>query len=128
MRLGFTERSFLLEVMEVIMMNRVWRWAGVLVVAVLAVRSPGRAQSDIQPVYGSKCQPCHGATGAADTMMGKKFGAASFSSPDVMKAPDAELLAVLRNGKGKMPAWGNKLTEAQQKDLITYIRGLQGKH
>jgi cytochrome c6 len=93
----------------------------------LAAGTPALAESDIQGTYVSKCQPCHGATGAGDTVMGKKFGAASFGSQDVVKAPDAELLAVLKNGKGKMPPWANKLTEAQLKDLVAYVRTLGAK-
>ena len=101
--------------------------AALLLILLAASANVSFAQSETQSTYGSKCQPCHGPTGAADTVMGKKFGAASFSSPDVVKASDAELLAVLKNGKGKMPAWGNKLSEKQLEDLVLYVRNLGGK-
>ncbi|MBS1805569.1 MAG: cytochrome c [Acidobacteria bacterium] len=44
-----------------------------------------------------------------------------------MKAPDAELIAATKNGKGKMPAYDGKLTDAQIKETIAYIRTLQKK-
>jgi mono/diheme cytochrome c family protein len=34
---------------------------------------------------------------------------------------------VAKDGKGKMPAWNNKLSDDQLKDLITYIHTLQKK-
>ncbi len=51
----------------------------------------------------------------------------SFMSPAVLNEPDARLLAVAKNGKGKMPAWHDKLSEDQLKDLIAFIHALQKK-
>jgi mono/diheme cytochrome c family protein len=42
-----------------------------------------------------------------------------------VKLTDAELTAATMNGKGKMPAYKDKLTDAQIKDVIGYIRTLQ---
>jgi mono/diheme cytochrome c family protein len=78
-------------------------------------------------MYKSSCAQCHGATGEADTPAGKTFGARSLSSQDVVKMSDAELLAVIKNGKDKMPAWSDTLTEDQLKVVITYIHTLQKK-
>jgi mono/diheme cytochrome c family protein len=108
-------------------MNRFQNWTASLTVALLACGTVCFAQSDTQATYVSKCQPCHGAAGDADTPMGKKLGAAKFSSEDVVKSSDALLLATMKNGKGKMPPWGNKLTEAQLKDLLVYVRSLGAK-
>jgi len=38
---------------------------------------------------------------------------------------DAEMLALIRNGKEKMPAWVDVLTDDQIKDVIAYIRAMQ---
>jgi mono/diheme cytochrome c family protein len=85
------------------------------------------AQNDTKATYVSKCQPCHGATGAGDTPMGKKQGVVAFGAEEVVKSSDGLLLATIRNGKGQMPPWGNKLSEAQMKDLVVYVRSLSGK-
>jgi mono/diheme cytochrome c family protein len=42
-----------------------------------------------------------------------------------VKAPDAQFIAATKDGKGKMPAYTGKLTDAQIKDVISYIRTLQ---
>jgi mono/diheme cytochrome c family protein len=51
--------------------------------------------------------------------------APSFKDPAVVKASDADLIAAVTNGKGKMPANKGKLTDAQIKAAIAYIRTLQ---
>ncbi len=46
----------------------------------------------------------------------------SFKSPAVAKLSEAEMLASVNNGKGKMPAYKGKLTDAQIHDVVVYIR------
>jgi mono/diheme cytochrome c family protein len=77
--------------------------------------------------YKSKCQMCHAADGAGDTPAGKSMKALPFKSPDLLKASDDDLIAATKNGKGKMPAYNGKLTDAQIKDVVAYIRTLQKK-
>ena len=43
----------------------------------------------------------------------------------MIKASDAELFAAVKNGKGKMPAENGKLTDAQIKAVIQYVRTLE---
>ncbi|HEX4284950.1 MAG TPA: cytochrome c [Terracidiphilus sp.] len=85
----------------------------------------GNAQTATSSRYTEKCQVCHGVTGRADTPAGKAMGARAFNSPDVIKQSDADLLEVIKNGKGKMPAFAGKLTEPQMVVLVAYIRKLQ---
>jgi mono/diheme cytochrome c family protein len=49
----------------------------------------------------------------------------SFKDPAMIKASDEQFFASTKNGKGKMPAYAAKLTDAQIKDVISYIRTLQ---
>lgn len=44
---------------------------------------------------------------------GKVFRVPSFSSEDVLNEADASMLAIAKNGKGKMPAWHDRLSEDQ---------------
>ncbi len=78
-------------------------------------------------VYKAKCAACHGAAGDANTPAGKALKVASFTSEAALKETDADLLAVAKNGKGKMPAWQGKLSDDQLKELVSYIRTLQKK-
>ncbi len=96
-----------------------------LFIANLALVPNGRAQSGSANPYAAKCQMCHGATGLGDTPAGKAMGARAFNSPDVIKESDADLLAVIKNGKAKMPAFAGKLTDGEMNVLIAYVRKLQ---
>jgi mono/diheme cytochrome c family protein len=93
--------------------------------ACFALVASSKAQTAEANPYTAKCQMCHGATGLGDTPAGKAMGAHPFNSPDVIKESDAELLAVIKNGKGKMPSFAGKLTDAQMTTLIADIRKLQ---
>jgi len=86
-----------------------------------------KAQQPVAGVYKTKCALCHGATGEADTPAGKAFKVPAFSSDSVLKESDAALLEIAKNGKGKMPAWHDKLSDDQLKSLVTFIRSLQKK-
>ena len=72
-----------------------------------------------------KCAMCHGATGTGNAGM----KVPPFKSPESVKATDAALIAAIKNGTGtgpiKMPAYAGKLTDAQIKDVVAYIRTLQ---
>lgn len=83
------------------------------------------AQQPVAAVYKANCAPCHGIAGDANTPAGKNFKVPSFSSEIVLKQSDANLLAVATNGKGKMPAWHDKLSNDQLKELIGFIHTLQ---
>ncbi|WP_051979540.1 c-type cytochrome [Edaphobacter aggregans] len=77
--------------------------------------------------YKAKCAMCHAADGSGNTPAGKAMKANPFNSPDVVKMSDAELIAVVTDGKAKMPGYKGKLTDAQIKDVVAYIRTLQKK-
>ena len=94
---------------------------------VFAASTFSLAQSSGADTYKGKCQMCHAADGSGNTPAGKAMKAAPFNSPDVLKEPDATLVAVIKNGRGKMPAFAGKLTDQQITDLVTYIHTLQKK-
>jgi mono/diheme cytochrome c family protein len=96
----------------------------VLSIAAIIV-TPAFAQSGGADVYKAKCVMCHGADGAGTTPAGKALKAASFKDASVISASDADLHAAVTNGKGKMPANQGKLTDAQIKAVVGYVRSLQ---
>jgi len=77
--------------------------------------------------YKANCSMCHGADGSGDTPAGKAMKVPSFMAPDAVKASDAELIAITKAGKGKMPSYTGKIPDDQIKDLVAYIRTLQKK-
>ena len=96
-----------------------------MIAVIAAFTLPAIAQNTGAATYTSKCQMCHGADGAGTTPAGKAMKAPSFLSPAVVKEPNADLIAATKNGKGKMPAYAGKLTDAEIKDVIAHIRTLQ---
>jgi len=97
-------------------------WALSLLAAAIAVPALAQSGSDI---YSSKCAMCHGADGLASGSMGKMLKIPSFKSPEVVKASDSQLFETTKNGKGKMPSYNGKLTDAQIHAVVAYIRKLQ---
>jgi len=94
-------------------------------VLIAAFSMSSRAQ-DAAATFKSKCAMCHGADGKG-TSVGKSMGAHDFTSAVVQGQSDADLTATITKGKGKMPAYGGKLSDEQIKDLVAYIRTLKGK-
>ena len=92
---------------------------------VLAIPTIALAQGTGVDTFKAKCAMCHGADGSASTGMGKTMGLKPLGSPEVQKMSDADLNALITNGKGKMPAMKGKLTDAQITDVVKYIRMLR---
>jgi hypothetical protein len=64
-------------------------------------------------IFGQKCQGCHGDKGQGG------------NGPSLMKASDESdeaLYKIVHDGKGRMPAFGNQMTEAQVKEVIAYVK------
>jgi len=100
------------------------RAAAVLMMASF-IAGPVVAQAPGADTYKTKCAMCHGADGLAATAMGKSMKILSFKDPAMIKASDAQFIASTENGKNKMPAYKGKLTDAQIKDVVAFIRTLK---
>lgn len=105
-------------------MNHRIRTAAMILLAA-SIAAPAFAQSAGADTYKAKCAMCHGPDGTASTPAGKAMKTPSFKEPEVARASEADLIAATKNGKGKMPAYNGKLTDAQIKDVVAYIRTLQ---
>jgi len=82
------------------------------------------AQSSGETVYKTKCQSCHGAQGTPNPGIAKAMGVKPAGDPSVKSLSEAQMITEATNGKGKMPAFKGKLTDAQIKDAVTYFRSL----
>ena len=101
---------------------------GVTLIAMMAATMTAAfAQGSGADTYKAKCAMCHGADGLATGPTGKAMKVPPFNSPEAMKSSEADMIAITKNGKGKMPAYAGKLTDAQIKDAVAYIRTLQKK-
>lgn len=101
-----------------------FRTAAVFVLAA-SMAGVAFAQTPGADTYKAKCAMCHGADGQATSPMAVKMKIVPFKAPAMVKAPDAQLIAATKNGKGTMKGYDGKLTDAQIKDVIAFIRTLQ---
>jgi cytochrome c6 len=85
------------------------------------------ASNDGADLYKTKCAMCHGPDGAGNTPVGQKLNVRDLRSPEVQKQSDSDLAHVIGQGKGKMPAFGKTLSDAQIKSLVAQIRELGKK-
>jgi cytochrome c6 len=97
----------------------------VLAAVVILASSLSFAQSGAEATYKAKCQMCHGVNGAADTPTAKMMKVKPVSDPDMKKLSVAEMITATADGKGKMPAFKGKLSDAEIKDVVTYMHGLK---
>ena len=76
-------------------------------------------------IYDKQCVGCHGADGKGNPAMIKVMGekGLNITGKDTMKKSDEELIKVITQGAGKMPA-AKGLSPADQKQVLSYTRSL----
>jgi mono/diheme cytochrome c family protein len=76
--------------------------------------------------YDKLCVSCHGADGKGNPAMIKAFGEKGLNivGKATKAKKDEELLKVITQGAGKMPASGKALSPQEQKDVLAYTRSL----
>jgi mono/diheme cytochrome c family protein len=90
---------------------------------VLSFALPLAAQ-DGAATYKAKCAMCHGANGTPNPGMAKAMGIKPVSDPSIQALTISQMVAAVKNGKGKMkPAAG--LTDAQIKAAVEYYKSLK---
>jgi len=81
--------------------------------------------ADGAATFKAKCAMCHGPDGAGQTTMGKNLKLRDLRSAEVQKQTDADLTKWITDGKGKMPAYKGKLSDADIHALVAFIRTLK---
>ena len=101
--------------------------SGIAVLAVLCLAAAGLRAQDVasgEKVYKAKCASCHGPDGKGETAAGKATKARDLCSADVKNETDAAWTDIITKGKNKMPSYDKKITDAEVKDVIAYMRSL----
>jgi mono/diheme cytochrome c family protein len=93
----------------------------------LVLPAVAQAQDDAAKIFKANCVLCHSANGSGDSTAGKALKAKDLRSAEVQKKSDAELLAVISKGKGKMPAFAEQIQPADMKKVVVYVRQLAKK-
>jgi mono/diheme cytochrome c family protein len=96
-----------------------------LAAVVLLAGAMSLAQTSGQAIYKANCQSCHGAEGTPNPSMAKMMGIKAVTDPAMKKLTVEQMIASVKNGKGKMKPFAGKLTEPQIKDAVTYFRRLK---
>lgn len=96
-----------------------WLATGLTTVALAGEADGGKA------LYEKSCAGCHGADGKGNEKMAKLPGfdkGLNIVGAETKKKSDAELLKLVAEGAGKMPA--SKMTKEEQKQALAYSRTL----
>jgi mono/diheme cytochrome c family protein len=82
---------------------------------------------DAATIFNSKCATCHGKDGRAKTLKAKFNGARNLANADWQESvTDERIFNSISNGHGKkMPAFGEKFSQAEIESLVAYVRGLK---
>ncbi len=87
-------------------------------------------QGDIQKYWMDACARCHGVNGNGRDNSGKPLPDAGFDFTDSRKAnkkKDSDWVNITLNGKDKMPAFKDKMSEADAKGMIAIMRKFAAK-
>jgi cytochrome c6 len=94
-----------------------------VILAMMLASSGAAFGADAATLWAQNCASCHGKDGSGNTAMGKKLGVKDYTKTQSFS--DAEAANVIKNGKGKMKAYGGKLSDADVKALVAYVRSLK---
>lgn len=90
--------------------------------------TPGALAADAgsgKAIFDKSCVGCHGANGKGNPAMAKVLGEKGLNivGADTTKKSDDQLLKVLAEGAGKMPAQ-KSLSKDEQKQVLGHVRSL----
>lgn len=89
------------------------------------------ARADAPATWAANCAACHGKDGKGQTMMGRKLAIKDLTDASVQASfTDAQAAAAIKDGiteggTQKMKAFGDKLSDADIKALVAYVRTLK---
>ena len=84
------------------------------------------SQRTATALYAKHCATCHGKDGRAKTFKAKFNKARNLTEPGWQEAvSDERIYNSLTNGRGKMPAFAKKMSEAEINSLVLLVRGLR---
>lgn len=102
--------------------------ACLVAVAAVLMLGPSVMAADMggKAAYEKQCASCHGNDGKGNPAMTKVFGEKqlNLAVKEVADKKDEELIKIMTEGKGKMPASGKSLSPADQKAVATYVKSL----
>ena len=87
------------------------------------VQSPVRSAASL---YAKYCASCHGKDGRSKTFKAKFNNARNLTDSEWQGAvSDERIFNSISNGRGKMPAFNKKMTEAEIETLVLHVRAFK---
>ena len=99
-----------------------------LITVSLALAASAALAEDVKVNWDKHCKKCHGADGKGETVMGKKLKVKDYTDAKVQESfKDEEAFKITKEGKKEgsktlMPAYADKLSDEEIKDLVAYVR------
>jgi len=82
-----------------------------------------------EEMFNRSCVPCHGPAGAGDGLVAEVAPIFGFSllGEQTRALSDSYIYAIIRVGRGGMPAFGHQITHYDRWHVVNYLRQLQGQ-
>ena len=114
------------------------RLTGLATLVLIAAASPAApaATATPDPLAGAQanftknCEPCHGPQGEGGLVKvdNKQIKVPSLKSDHAIKHTDDQIAKMITNGEEAMPAFKDKMSQAEISDMVKYVRThFQGK-
>lgn len=87
-----------------------------------------RAAEDVEALWKKNCTSCHGADGKGKTKAGRQAKVKDFTDAEYQKTFTDEFATkrlkegIIEDGKERMKPFGDKLTDAEIKELLAFVR------
>lgn len=94
------------------------------------VKSTAESQAHAKMVYGMDCAMCHGTKGdgKGDLVADMHLTMKDLTNPATLKdMSDGQIFYIIKNGKGQMPAEGDRAKDEGIWNLVMYVRSLEKK-
>lgn len=94
------------------------------------VTPTAESQAHAKMMYGIDCAMCHGANGdgKGDLVADMQLSMKDFTNPATLKdMTDGQLFYIIKNGKGKMPAEGDRAKDPDVWNLVILVRSFAKK-
>lgn len=99
--------------------------------AVLGLVACSVNAADAKTNWDINCAKCHGPDGKGKTKMGRQLQVKDYTDAKVQaEMKDEDMLRILKEGvkdgkKDKMPAYKDKLSEQEQKEILALVRSMK---
>ena len=101
-----------------------------MVACVLSACRPHHAHDgpiDAKALFHQTCAQCHGDDGHGQTEVGRSVGAKDLTRDEARRLTDPDVAHQIKIGRGKMPAFGMLLDDAEIAALTAHLRALQSQ-